>query len=372
VRVTEIAVRNFRCYERAVAPLGDGVSVIWGANGAGKTAMLEAVYFGCTGRSCRTANDRELVRFGSQTGRVVVSVEAEDGSHELAVGFTPGEAKQMTVDGAPVERLLDAPQRPLVSVFLPERLELVRGAPAARRAHLDQLVSALWPSRAVNRRAYAQALAQRNALLTRVRAGLGSRESLEAWDRRLAVTALDLMADRAAAVDATSAAFAEIADCLGLDGEPEIAYRPRSHAADPDHFVAELAQRLDGDLERGFSGHGPHRDELIITRLGRELRVYGSQGQQRLGLLSLLMAERLVIAELRGTPPLMLLDDVMSELDGQRRQSLVELLQSDGGQAVITTTDAEHVPGFDDPVVTTFEVADGALVRDAALIGRGR
>ena len=186
MRVVSVSVRDFRTYETAAAPLGGGLTVVWGPNGAGKTNLLEAIYFGCTGRSCRTGNDRELVRFGAETTRVVVAAEDDDGHHELTVGFTPGEPKRMTVDGAPVERLLDAPQRPLVSVFLPDRLELVKGVPALRRAHLDQFVAALWPARAATRRAYAQALAQRNALIARLRAGIGSRATLDAWDLQLA------------------------------------------------------------------------------------------------------------------------------------------------------------------------------------------
>ena len=123
-------------------------------------------------------NERELVRFDARAARVerVQARGDRDGEHELAVGFEPGEAKRFTVDGAPVERLLDAPHRPLVSVFLPDRLELVKGPPALRRAHLDQVVAALWPGRAAaTRRAYAQALAQRNALLARVRCGRAGR-----------------------------------------------------------------------------------------------------------------------------------------------------------------------------------------------------
>ena len=147
--------------------------MVSGANGAGKTNLLEALYFGCTGRSCRTTNEREVVRFGAGAARVVVRAMGEDGPHELSVGFEPGQPKRMRADGASVERLLDVSQRPLVSVFLPDRLELVKGPPSLSRAHLDQLVAALWPARAGTRRAYAQSLAQRNALISRVRAGQG-------------------------------------------------------------------------------------------------------------------------------------------------------------------------------------------------------
>src|SRR5205823_2680956 len=118
--------------------------------------------------------------------RVVVDAEGEGGAHELSVGFIPGQPKRMKADGAPVERMLDVPDRPLVSVFLPDRLELIKGAPSLRRAHLDQFVAALWPSRAPTRRAYSQALAQRNALIARLKAGGSSRTSLATWDRQLA------------------------------------------------------------------------------------------------------------------------------------------------------------------------------------------
>ncbi len=365
MRVVSVTLRDFRSYERAAAPLGGGLTVVVGPNGSGKTNLLDGIYFGCTGRSSRTANDRELVRFGAQTTRVSVRTQGEDGPHELAVGLTPGEAKQMTVDGAAVERLLDASARPLVSVFLPDRLELVKGVPALRRAHVDQVVAALWPSRAQNRRAYAQSLAQRNALLTRLRAGAGSRSSLETWDLQLAKAALALMADRREAIDTIAENFREMAARLGLDGDPDVAYRPRSKAREPEALLEELRARVDADLERGFTGHGPHRDDLSLTREGRELRTYASQGQQRLGLLSLLMAERTVIGRYRATVPLMLLDDVMSELDSARRAALVEVLTTGGGQSVVTTTDLDHVPGAGEPQVSRITVADGTLVHEA-------
>jgi DNA replication and repair protein RecF len=131
-----------------------------------------------------------------------------------------------------------------------------------------------------------------------------------------------------------------------------------------EEFVAELRERLPGDLERGFSGHGPHRDELAILRDGRELRVYGSQGEQRLALLALLLAERAVLAVERGRMPIMLLDDVMSELDAERRELLAREL-SLGGQSVIATTDLGHVPGAGDAAVARLRVSPGAILQDA-------
>ena len=340
--VRRVAVRNFRNYDRAELCLAPGVTVISGANGAGKTNLLEAIYFGLTGRSCRTSNERELVRHGESVARVTIETEDEAGAHMLEAGFEPGESKRLRVDGALVERLSDSTARPLVSVFMPERLELVRGPPSSRRAHLDRLVAAMWPGRAAVRTAYARALAQRNALLARVRAGLAAATLLDSWDAELSRHGVELMADREQAVASITQAFSDRAHELGLPAPAEVSYRRRSSAADAEELRAELEERRATDLARGFSGHGPHRDELGLRHDGRPLRSFGSQGQQRVALLALLLAERDALAG-RGRAPLMLLDDVMSELDSERRERLGALL-IEVGQAVVTATDAERVP----------------------------
>jgi DNA replication and repair protein RecF len=172
------------------------------------------------------------------------------------------------------------------------------------------------------------------------------------------------MQDRTAAIEAIRKPFATIAGALALTGEPTLAYRPRSRATAPEELAAELADRLDNDLERGFTGHGPHRDDIVILREGRDLRAYGSQGQQRLALLALLLAEREAIAATRGATPLMLLDDVMSELDPERRRALIRLLRAHRGQSVITTTDLEYVPGAEDDDVARLAVAPGHRIEE--------
>jgi DNA replication and repair protein RecF len=366
MRVTRLRLRDFRCYASADVALAPRLTVIHGRNGAGKTNLLEALYFGLTGRSCRTNNEREVVRFDAPAMRVVLSVADSAGDHELTVAFAPGESKRLLVDGAVVERLTDVPGRPLVSVFLPDRLELIKGAPGLRRAHLDALIAALWPARAGTRREYSHALAQRNALLLRIRAGRGTRDSLPAWDLELARHGIELRDDRATAVELLVERFAAHAEALGLAGAGSLRYRPRSDAATPEQLAEELSARTDGDLVRGFTGHGPHRDELIIARDGRELRTYGSQGEQRLALLALLLAECDAIAARRDHPPLMLLDDVMSELDQERRERLVRELAHGGGQSVITTTDPSLVPTGEIAEVMQLAVAGGSVLAKAA------
>ena len=365
MRVTRIQLRDFRNYEAAEVELAEGLTVVAGANGAGKTNLLEAVYFGCTARSPRTSNERELVRRGGEgVARVVLDLDGDDGEHRIEVGFQPGEPKHLRVDGSPVEGLQTVEVRPLVSVFLPERLELVKGAPAARRAHLDQVVAALWPSRAATRAAYSRALAQRNALVGRIRGGSAGPAALDAWDAELSRHGIRLVADRAEAVDGLRAPFADLARRLGLPGVAELRYRPRSAATDAAGLAAELGERRSADLERGFTAHGPHRDELQLVLDGMPLRAYGSQGQQRAALLALLFAERRLLAERRARPPLMLLDDVMSELDAGRRERLVEVLRA-GGQSVVTTTDLSHVPGAEDAGVERVAISGGRVLQTA-------
>jgi DNA replication and repair protein RecF len=355
VRVERVALRDFRSYDAAEIAIGPGLTVVHGANGSGKTNLLEALYFGCTGRSFRTADDRELVRFGATALRVEVGGVDDDGPHQLAVGFAPGQPKRMTSDGAPVERIADVAHRPLLSVFSPDRLELVKGAPALRRAHLDQFVAAVWPARAATRRAYREALAQRNALLGRIRAGRAAPDDLSAWNATLAQSGVALSADRAAAVDLLATGCSAHAAELGLDGGVSISYRRRSLATSADELAQELEEALPADLARGHTTRGPHRDDLEIARGGRALRRYGSQGEQRLALLALLLAERDALAAQRSRPPLLLFDDVMSELDHARRTRLARELRG-GGQAVLTATEPEHVPGWQDPDVAAVPV----------------
>jgi DNA replication and repair protein RecF len=248
---------------------------------------------------------------------------------------------------------------------MPDRLDLVKGAPALRRAHVDQVVTALWPARATARAEYSRVLAQRNALVARVRAGSARRELLDPWDTELARHGVALMEARRAAVEKLEEPFALLAGELGLPGICGLEYRPRSRASEPEGLRAELLERREDDLARGFTAHGPHRDDIALVRDGRQLRSYGSQGQQRVGLLALLFAERDVLGA-AGRAPLMLLDDVMSELDASRRERLIELVRS-GGQAVVSATEAEHVPGAREEDIELLFVTDGAVAVEAAL-----
>ena len=243
---------------------------------------------------------------------------------------------------------------------MPDRLALVKGPPAARRSHLDGFVAALRPARAEARRRYSRAVAQRNALVSRIRAGAASVDSLDAWDAEVAEAGVELMDARAGAVDVLAPLFATAAGELGLD-EPELRYAPRSKALAAEELRAELAERRESDLGRGFSGHGPHLDEVAIDLGGKTVRQYASQGQQRSALLALLFAERDALLAERSEPPLMLLDDVTSELDPERRELLCERLERGGGQTLVTATESSHLPASCERI--ELAVRGGAAIR---------
>src|SRR3954452_10104772 len=229
--------RGFRNLADGRTAIADGVVVVCGPNGAGKTNLLEALYFGLTGRSFRAGNDRDMIRFGEEGARVELDLTA-NGSRLLSAIDRSGERRHL-IAGRPLGG--DPDERPLVSVFHPDRLQLVKGSPAHRRAHLDRLCGAIWPARADLRRRFGRTLAQRNALVQRIRAGRGGTESLPSWDERLAAEALPLMEARGEAVAALAVPFAEISAGLGL-ADAEVAYRPRASGGEQE-LAVELARR---------------------------------------------------------------------------------------------------------------------------------
>ena len=342
MQVTAVEARPLRSLSDARIELGEGIVSLIGPNGAGKTNLLEALYFALTGRSFRTSDRRELIPFGGDFARAEAVVRDEDDvEHRLLASVSRADGRRHLLDGNAAEPAELARHRPPVAVFSPDRLTLVKGAPAERRAHLDRFVAARWPTRAGLRQRYGQALAQRNALLARL-AARGSGGDLEVWDTTLADAAEALIGARAEAVAELASPFTDAAAELGLPEDAALEYAPRA-AGSATEIRAGLTERHEADLRLGRTSWGPHLDELKISVGGRSLRRYGSQGQQRTGLLSLLFAQREALLSARRVSPLLLLDDVMSELDPQRRERLVERLQR-GGQSLITAAAEESVP----------------------------
>ena len=341
--VTAVEARPSRSLAAARIELGPGILSLVGPNGVGKTNLLEALYFALTGRSFRTSDRRDLIPFGGSFARAEATIRDDDGieRHFLA-SVSRSEGRRHLLDGSPAEPATLARNRPPVAVFSPDRLSLIKGPPAERRAHLDGFVAARWPSRSELRRRFGQALAQRNALVAQLASGHGAPSQLDTWDATVAESAAALIAARGEAVDELSDPFAAAAEELGLEGGGEVEYAPRATGSTEEIRIG-LGERREADLRLGRTSWGPHLDDVKFDIAARSLRRYGSQGQQRAALLALIFAERDVLLAARRVVPLLLLDDVMSELDPDRRERLVERLGG-AGQAVITAADEDSLP----------------------------
>jgi DNA replication and repair protein RecF len=311
--------------------------LVSGANGAGKTNLLEALHVGTQGFSPRTRNDAQLVRFGETTGRVQLDGTRANAPVAVDVVLAPGDTRRIGLNGSVLRSAEELRSSLHTLVFTPDRLGVVKGGPAARRAYFDRTLGRLYPSRAQVPSDYAAAVGQRNAALRRVAIGASSPDALAPWSDRVVVLGAALVEARQEALELLSPSFEQAAEQLGLAGA-SLAYEGEAVTYE------ELEARLPRDLERGITGTGPHLHEIRVEAASRDLRSFGSQGEQRIAVLALALGEAQVITERSGAPPLVLLDDVLSELDGDRRRALAELI-SDGGQTVVTTAAAAAFPG---------------------------
>ena len=387
--VSGLRLVNFRSYCDAEVEFGPGLNVVVGENATGKTNLLEAAWFALRGSSPRTRRDEKLITWGERFARVELQLDTPDaGAQRVDVGFAPSQGKRVRWEGLEVASLDDLRGRSQVFIFVPESLLLVKGSPARRRAHLDAFAAALDPQYAAASRELQGVLRQRNAQLAAVKNGADP-AALDPWDAQFARVAAelgrrrrDLVADLATGYAETAAALAPSHERFALKLVAQLEGVGYDEAA----LLGELRARRPGEVSRGLSLFGPHRDDLKFLEIGREpekaapvradpgaagaaaaparpvlptvtggpvcgpvelprggrdLRLFGSQGEQRAAVLALLLAEqRLAAARTRQQGPLFL-DDVMSELDDSRRRLLVRMLGT-AGQAIITTTNRHY------------------------------
>ncbi len=310
--------------------------LVTGPNGAGKTNLLEALHLGTQGFSPRTRSDAQMIRFGSSAARVLLRGANGATPFETEVGLATGEGKRARLNGAVLRSAEQLRLELQTLVFTPDRLAVVKGGPGARRAYLDRSLGRLFPARASLPLEYGAAVGQRNAALRRLSAGMSSPEALHPWTEAVATLGDALVAARRAAVALLAPSFADVAATLGLPAAT-VSYDETAPT------LAELESRLARDLERGTTGLGPHLHDIDLRADDRELRSFASQGEQRIAVLSLVLAEAEAIAARSGVPPLVLLDDVLSELDEERRRALAALVR-DLGQTIVTATSPAALP----------------------------
>ncbi|MBA3401619.1 MAG: DNA replication and repair protein RecF [Actinobacteria bacterium] len=334
--IREVTLRDFRSYPQLELTLEPGVVLVSGPNGAGKTNFLEALHVGTQGFSPRSRSDAQLVRFDAAAGRIRLRGVNGANRFEAEVSLGPREARRARLNGGALSSAEQLRHELRTLVFTPDRLAVVKAAPAVRRAYLDRALARLFPARAALPVEYAAAVGQRNAALRRLAAGFSSADALPPWTETVASLGAELVAAREQAIALLAPAFSRCADTLGVT-EATLSYEGEPVT------VAEYEERLSRDLERGLTGAGPHLHEVRLEKGGRDLRSFGSQGEQRVAVLALVLAEAETLTERTGARPLVLLDDVLSELDGDRRLALAVLV-SGAGQTVLTATAARAFP----------------------------
>jgi DNA replication and repair protein RecF len=371
--VRTLSLDGFRSYEHVQLELKGGPHVVVGRNAAGKTNLVEALVVLSTGRSHRSSADPELVRWGADFARAVAAVENGGREEELEVvvharGRGAGARKRIRVNG--VNRRAGALRPVLRTVlFAPEDMLLIVGSPSLRRSLLDAIVAQREPTAAAVISTYQRTLSQRNSLLRRIREEEADRGELSYWTQVLLEHGARILDWRhealAAMAEPLAAAHREIAP-----EETDLALRyvsnvePSPGESNEDALRRRLRETAEKEVWNGATLVGPHRDDLAFESAGRELTEFASRGQQRTAILALKLAELDVLTALDGRPPLLLLDDVFSELDPQRRAHLVRRI-GELPQAIVTTT----TPADLDPSLvaasTLWHVEPGRVTREA-------
>ncbi len=375
VRVVQLTLTSFRNYDRATVTLPpDGVALL-GDNGHGKTNLLEAIYYLELFRSARGARDKDLVRFGDGGFHVAATLEnSPRGVLSVSAGFDAStQRKKVSIDGVEVTRLSDAIGAAPAVLFSPADVALVRGAPAERRRFLDVMLALADRSYLLALQQYRHALAQRNAALRSMNGQTRDAEQMdavEAFEPALADAGASMLARRHAWTLDAAPAYAEVLDAIGERTSVSLTLK-RGGGARTD--VAELREWLRTtlatqrvhDVRRGTTHTGPHRDELQLLLDGRDLRSFGSNGQQRSAAIALRMLEARTLQASLGTAPLLLLDDPFAELDAERSARILGLLGSRGlGQVVLAVPRAEDIPRALTGLQTV-RVLHGTLTPDA-------
>ena len=339
MQITSLVLRSYRNYEEMHLDFDSGVQIFLGANAQGKTNIIEALYYAAFGRSHRTSSDAELIRMGEISAHIALSFLRHDVPGDLRFTFARGARRRIERGGENLR------QRDLVGIL-----------PALRRRYLDAELSQASPAYYGELLRYTHILRQRNAVLKDIRDRLASPDDLLPWDVQLARSAAYIVTRRIAATEQLGALSARVQAVLAAGEELTISYEI-SHAAEGLTDAKEgMTERLElwynkmfiegraRDIARAATGIGPHLDDLVLSVGGMSLRSYGSQGQQRTGALALKLAELFYLRENVGEAPILLLDDVMSELDAERRSALLSFIRSEKIQTFITATDAAYFP----------------------------
>lgn len=349
--IRQLKLADYRNYPCVSFSPSEGITVFHGPNGAGKTNLLEAIHLCCLGRSHRLSQDRELIRQGCASGSVQVKVQRRDGQREVMVKLWAQQrrAKQILLNGKPAARIGELMGHVNCVIFSPEDLELVKDGPSLRRRFMDMQLSQLRPSYFYALQRYVSLLNQRNALLRAIAAAGGASKAsqLEAWDEQLAREGAFLTEQRRWFAEILEKEAAENYALISGSREEafHVAYKSQLEGEGKPYqgMIEGLFRTRQQDVRRCATHFGPHRDDLNLTIMDQEMKSFASQGQMRTAALALKLSQLALMRMETGEAPVLLLDDVMSELDPRRRGLLLERIQ--GVQTFVTCTDKSDLSG---------------------------
>lgn len=349
MRLTRLTLQDFRNYRSAEIRPCPGVTVFYGDNAQGKTNILEAVYLCCTGRSHRTPRDKELIFWDADFARVELLVERLGGSREIEIVIPQKERKTVKVSGNPIARSGELMGHINGVLFSPEDLRMVKDGPAERRRFVDMELSQIRPSYYYALQRYNRALVQRNRLLREIGLRPALKDTLDAWDEQLCRHGAEIIEHRRRFIQRLSQSALQ--NHLAISGgkeKLEAVYKSSIKLSESPQDTFEmlyrgLAAAREQDIRRQTTSVGPHRDDLTLLLDGVDVRAFGSQGQQRTAALSLKLSELDVMHQETGEWPILMLDDVMSELDPQRRRQLLTRFESI--QVLVSCTDLSDLAG---------------------------
>ncbi len=344
-----LELRDFRCHGQLGFEPEPGVNVLVGGNGTGKTSVLEAIGYASTLRSFRGTPDGALVRGGEREAIIRIGLKSPGGGRKIEIRLRYQGRREVLLNGKRPKSNVELVETLPVVAFLPDDLDLVKGGPGRRRDFLDELAGQLSPQAAAVQADYARALRQRNTLLKRE----GRRTdpvTLSVWDERVAVAGAEVMLQRLKLLDRLEPAFviAHVSVSGGAAVQPvyHSAWTENLESRDVDRFASDLLgalqERRTRDMDVRVTTSGPHRDEPAFTLEGRMVRSQTSQGEQRTVALALRLASYSLLEERHGLAPILLLDDVFSELDVNRARGVMEILPK--GQVFVTSARENEVP----------------------------
>ena len=359
--VQNVEVKNFRNYEAGAAEFCPALNVMRGRNAQGKTNLLEAVYLCCIGKSPRATRDRDLIRWGGEHAKVALTVMKREGSVKIEIYFSEKENKRVLLNGLPIMRIGELMGALNCVFFSPDELKIVKESPSDRRRFMDIDISQMSKTYFYLLNRYNKILSQRNKLLKTGNESV-MKETLPVWDAQLAETGAKIVVSRKRFIEKLKPYVSREHQNL-TEGKEDlnIEYEGLSGETVPElteNFLKGLREAAKKDLKNGFTSVGPHKDDFSLTSGGVDLRVFGSQGQQRTAALALKLAELEIFAGEIGEYPVLLLDDVLSELDLNRQAQLIK--RTERVQTILTCT---HLSAdFHAAEMKVFDISEGKIL----------